>query len=108
MVYILRAGPPLEVSQLDSTMPSFSICRSVLYSVPGFIASNPKAEARSMSSYPYEFHSRSESRITGTSQFLGRASTPRNSRSLPLVSRSCSSLFMTLTSIIYVHFTYIY
>src|SRR5215213_6994230 len=97
MVYILRAGPPLEVSQLDSTMPSFSICRSVLYSVPGFIASNP-----------YEFHSRSESRITGTSQFLGRASTPRNSRSLPLASRPCSSLFITLSSIIYVHFTYIY
>jgi hypothetical protein len=106
MVYILRAGPPLEVSQLDSTMPSFSICRSVLYNVPGFIASNPKAEARSMSSYPYEFHSLSESRITGTSQFLGRASTPRNSRSLPPVSRS--SLFIALSSITYVHFTYMY
>src|SRR5688500_2818821 len=108
MVYIMSAGPPLEVSQLDSTMPSFSICRSVLYNVPGFIASKPKAEARSMSSYPYEFHSRRESRITGTSQFLGRASIPRNSRSLPLASRPCSSLFMTLSSIIYVHFTYIY
>ena len=52
MVYILRAGPPREVSQLDSTMPSFSIWRSVRYNVPGFIASNPKAEARSISSYP--------------------------------------------------------
>src|SRR3712207_8064785 len=79
MVYIRRAGPPLEVSQLDSTMPSFSICLSVLYSVPGFIASNPKDEARSMSSYPYEFHSRKESRITGTSQFLDRKSTRLNS-----------------------------
>src|SRR3712207_6884939 len=77
MEYIRRAGPPLDVSQVDSTMPSFSICRSVRYNVPGFIASNPNAAARSMSSYPYEFHSRSESRITGTSQFLGRASTPR-------------------------------
>src|SRR3712207_7826058 len=75
--YIRRAGPPLEVSHVDSTMPSFSICRSVRYSVPGFMASNPNADARSMSSYPYEFHSLSESRITGTSQFLGRASTPR-------------------------------
>src|SRR5215211_7886104 len=54
MVYIRRAGPPLEVSQVDSTMPSFSICRSVRYKVPGFIASNPKAAARSISSYPYE------------------------------------------------------
>src|SRR5215210_4208865 len=108
MEYIRRAGPPLEVSQVDSTMPSFSICRSVRYNVPGFIASNPNFDARSMSSYPYEFHSRSESRITGTSQFLGRASTPRNSRSLSLASRPCSSLFITLSSITYVHFTYIY
>src|SRR5918997_3662993 len=107
MLYIRRAGPPLEVSQEDSTMPSFSICRSVRYNVPGFIASNPKAEARSMSSYPYEFHSRKESSITGTSQFLGRASTPRNpdSRASP---RLLSSLLMTLSSILYVHFTYRY
>src|SRR5687767_12213672 len=109
MVYILRAGPPLEVSQLDSTMPSFSICRSVRYNVPGFIASNPKAEVRSMSSYPYEFHSLKESRITGTSQFRGRASTPRNPRSRPSTLCSCpSSLFMYLSSILYMQFTYMY
>src|SRR5215211_6367455 len=106
--YIRRAGPPREVSQLDSTMPSFSICRSVLYSVPGFIASNPNADARSMSSYPYEFHSRSESRITATSQFLGRASTPRCPGSRDSALPFCSSLFMTLSSIFYVHFTYRY
>jgi hypothetical protein len=50
MVYILRAGPPLEVSQLDSTMPSFSIGLSVRYKVLGFMALKPKAEARSISS----------------------------------------------------------
>jgi hypothetical protein len=41
MAYIRRAAPPLEVSQLDSTTPSFSICRSALYIVPGFIVSKP-------------------------------------------------------------------
>jgi hypothetical protein len=50
MVYIRRAGPGLAVSQLDSTTPSFSICRSALYNVPGFIASKPSALARSISS----------------------------------------------------------
>src|SRR3712207_3806826 len=51
--------------------------------------------------------SRKESSITGTSQFLGRASTPRcpGSRASP---RLPSSLFMTLSSILYVHFTYRY
>src|SRR3954454_19389331 len=108
MVYILRAGPPLEVSQLDSTMPSFSICRSVRYSVPGFIASKPKAEARSINSYPYEFHSLKESRVTGTSQFRGRASTPRKPRSRPSTPRSCASSLMILSSILYMHSTYMY
>src|SRR5829696_5580245 len=97
--YIRRAGPPLEVSQVDSTMPSFSICRSVRYNVPGFIASNPNAAARSMSSYPYEFHSRKESKITGTSQFLGRASTPRNSVSPASASALRSSLSMARSPI---------
>src|SRR5918992_1038121 len=99
MEYIRGAGPPLEVSQVDSTMPSFSICRSVRYNVPGFIASNPNAAARSMSSYPYEFHSRKESSITGTSQFLGRASTLRNSVARTSASLLRSSLSMTLSSI---------
>src|SRR5215210_2143550 len=99
MVYILRAGPPLDVSHWDSTTPSFSICLKVRYKVPGFIASNPKAAVRSMSSYPYEFNSRKVSRITGTSQFLGRTST----------SRFFSSLVKTPASVpIYMYRTHIY
>ena len=42
--------PPLEVSQLDSTTPSFSIRLRVRYKVPGFSAPNPNILARPMSS----------------------------------------------------------
>src|SRR4051794_20949233 len=48
--YIRRAGPPFVISHLDSQRPPFSICLKVRYSVPGFIASNPNAAARSISS----------------------------------------------------------
>lgn len=75
MEYLRRAGPSLDVSHLLSTAPFFSIRLKVRYIVPGFIASNPKAATCSISSYPYEFHDRSDARITGSNQFLGRAST---------------------------------
>jgi hypothetical protein len=63
------------------------------------MASKPNAEERSMSSYPYEFHSRRESRITGTNQFLGLASAPLLFSSLP-------SLIVPFFPKLYVHFTY--
>src|SRR4028118_1158692 len=75
MEYTRRAGPPpLVVSHSDSHRPSFSMCRSVLYNVPGFIVTNPKAAACSMSLYPSEVHSLSANRFTGPSQFLGQTS----------------------------------
>jgi hypothetical protein len=50
--YTRRAGPPLDVSHSDSHRPSLSMFLKVLYSVPGFIASNPNLAVLSMSSYP--------------------------------------------------------
>src|SRR5215218_6924901 len=43
MEYILRAGPFSLVSHVLSMTPFFSICLSVLYKVPGLIASSQKA-----------------------------------------------------------------
>src|SRR3712207_4815577 len=88
MEYTRRAGPPFEDSHLDLTTQFFSICLKVRYKAPGFMASNPKAAVRSMSSETEELHSRKVNRITRTSHFRGRAAT----------ARFCSSLLKTPTS----------
>src|SRR5215210_2656899 len=74
MEYTRRGGPPLEVSQALFTAPFFSMRLRVRYRLPGFVASIPNSAIRSISSYPYEFHCLSITKITGSAQFVGRAS----------------------------------
>ncbi len=50
--YLLRAGPPSEVSHSDVHQPLRSILRKVRYSVPGFVASAPNRAERRINSYP--------------------------------------------------------
>src|SRR4051812_21635393 len=108
MEYTRRAGPPpLDVSHLDSHRPSFSMCRKVRYNVPGFNAPNPNAAACSISLYPYEFHCRNVTNITGTSQFLGRTSIPFSSTERGLPPWISSSWLTFSYSTLYVFAAYV-
>jgi hypothetical protein len=61
-------------------MSSSSKYRNVRYNMPGLTVSNSNAAVRSMSSYPYEFHSRNGRRTTGIKKLLGRGDASTNLR----------------------------